>query len=404
MDVVSTRGVTKIYRIGVGSARMREALPWPADRIVSGIFPKWWSRNTFNSLDDVSISVAAGSSVGIVGHNGAGKTTLLKVVSGVTAPSRGKVEVSGRVGALLDVVMGFHVELTGRENAYLLGSIYGLGRKAMDKRMDQIFDFAEIGDLADTPLKRYSAGMVARLGFSTITSIDIDVLLVDEVLAVGDSNFQTKCIRWLDGYRGRGGTLMFVSHNLSLVRHMTDRVIWLDHGRVVADGSAQDVLADYARGMGVRDVDQRPNAKGPRIGKANKDRGLHRWGAGGAIIQQVEFSDPDEDNVLVASIRYEASDLEKGVFCLGFIDEADRDIGVTSSPPLLLDHTGVVRCNIRLPFRPGIYFPVAAILSPEGQVCDRWRLDGAVVVERGYEGLVDGFGPVLLDGSWSCGD
>src|SRR5687768_1182420 len=143
---VVTERVTKTFRIGVGRARVREMLPWPANRGVASLFPKWWAKDTIHALVDVSLSVDVGTSVGIVGHNGSGKTTLLKVISGVTAPTRGRVTVNGRAAALIDVLVGFHPDLTGRENAALLGSIYGASQREMDRRMDEILDFAEIDE------------------------------------------------------------------------------------------------------------------------------------------------------------------------------------------------------------------------------------------------------------------
>ncbi|HWC31678.1 MAG TPA: ATP-binding cassette domain-containing protein [Actinomycetota bacterium] len=157
MNALEIDDITKTYRIGVGRARIREALPWPLDAAFARLFPRWWSKNTFNALEDVSFTVPKGASVGIVGHNGAGKTTMLKVIAGVTAPSRGSITANGRLGALIDVLVGFHPDLTGAENAYLLGAIHGLSRKEMSQRIHRILEFAEIDDLAETPVKRYSS-------------------------------------------------------------------------------------------------------------------------------------------------------------------------------------------------------------------------------------------------------
>ena len=170
MDAITLSSVKKTYRIGVGRARVREMLPPPIDRAARRVFPRWWARDTFNALEDVSLSIPSGSSVGIVGHNGAGKTTMLKIIAGVTAPVSGSVSVTGRVAALLDVVVGLHPELTGRENIYLFGAMHGLGRRSMRERIDRVIEFAEIDDQIDTPLKRCSAGMVTRIGFGATTA------------------------------------------------------------------------------------------------------------------------------------------------------------------------------------------------------------------------------------------
>lgn len=403
-DAIRVEGLTKIYRTGVGRARIREMLPWPVDAAVRALFVRWWSRHTFNALEDVSLSVPVGSSVGVVGHNGAGKTTLLKVISGVTAPSGGKVCVSGRVAALLDVVIGFHPDLTGRENVYLLGAIHGFGRRAMGARIDRILDFAEIDELADTPLKRYSVGMIARLGFATVATLEINILLVDEILAVGDASFQRKSINWLDEYRSQGGTLVFVSHNLSLLRSMTDRVVWLDHGMVRDDGPTASILAHYAKAMERRDAGP-PLHRPLYARRLMMERGLYRWGAGGARVEEVHIGEPsDEGRGMEITISYEVSELDRAIFCVGFVDEAEREIGGTASPSLPLKNgRGSVLCRFRpFPLRAGIYFPVIQIVSPDGLVRDRWRLDRAIVVDHeGEERVTEDLGPVDLPAAWS---
>jgi ABC-type polysaccharide/polyol phosphate transport system ATPase subunit len=403
MPAITIREITKTYRLGVGRARIREMTPWPMDQLLRKMFPKWWGRDTFNALEDVSLTIPSGSTVGIVGHNGAGKTTLLKVIAGVTAPSTGTVMATGRMAALIDVIIGFHPEMTGVENAYLLGAIHGFGRRSMAPRLDRIFEFAEIADLGDTPLKRYSSGMIARLGFSVITALDMDILLVDEVLAVGDAAFQRKCLQWLDQFRQAGGTLLFVSHNLSLVRNMTERAVWLNKGKVIDDGPTHAVLGRYAKAMSQRshgDTDHRAWD----AARLAATRGSYRWGAGGARVEEVHMSEPSERTPqLEVEIRYEAEALESGIFCLGFVDEAGREIGAAASPPRALENgKGGVHCTIRpLPLRPGIYFPVVAILSPDGLVRDRWRLDRALVIDGDGEVGMDDFGPIDIPAAWS---
>jgi lipopolysaccharide transport system ATP-binding protein len=404
MDAIVVDALTKTYRVKVGRARIREAMPWPFDVAVSRLFPRWWVRDTFNALEDVSLRIAAGTAVGLVGHNGAGKTTLLKVISRVTEPTRGHSRVSGRVAALIDALVGFHPDLTGRENVYLLASMHGIGRKTMASRLDQVLAFAEVQGSADTPLKRYSAGMAARLGFATITALGVEVLLIDEVLAVGDAMFQRKCIRWLDEYRASGGTLLFVSHNLALVRSMTERVVWLAHGQVVGDGPTADVLADYVRAMEQRE------AAGPVHRRRDAQRvmvaeGAKRWGAGGARVHEVHIEETSlKGEGLQVGITYGSDGLDRGIFCVGFVDEGGHEIGATISPAVALSgESGSIRCTIRpLPLRSGIYFPVVAIVSPDGLVRDRWKLDRAVVVDRnGDVVLPDTFGPVEISGDWS---
>lgn len=403
-DAISLTNVAKTYRVGIGRARVREMVPPPFDRWLAAALPAWWSRNTFNALHDISTSIPHGAAVGVVGHNGAGKTTLLKVISGVTAPTTGTSATSGRLAALLDAIVGFHPELTGRENAYLLGAMLGIRRRAMEPRIDRAVDFAEArDDLLDTPVKRYSAGMMSRLAFGVVTAIDADILLVDEVLSVGDANFQRKCITWLHSYREGGGTLVFVSHNLGLLRSMAERVLWIDHGRLVDDGHTDEVLARYGKAMGQRDSDVARVHLMSQVQKHMRSRGLDRWGGGRARVDEVKVEESARDSgQLDVSIRYRV-DLERAVFCVGFVDEGEREVGAAASPIVPMSAPeGTIRCRFEsLPLRPGIYFPVVAILSQDGRIEDRWKLDRAVVVEANGRGpLPEGFGPVEMASAW----
>jgi ABC-type polysaccharide/polyol phosphate transport system ATPase subunit len=402
MDAITLQSLKKTYRIGVGRARVREMLPTPFDAIARAVAPKWWFRDTFNAVDDLTFSVASGSSVGIVGHNGAGKTTLLKLIAGVTAPTSGTVRAHGRVSALIDVVVGLHPDLTGRENVQLLGAMHGFGRKAMRERIDRIVEFAEIDDLIDTPLKRCSAGMITRIGFGAITAFDADVLLIDEVLSVGDAVFQRKCAGWLERYAADGGTLLFVSHNLALVRSMTERVVWLDHGRLVADGPTSDVLLEYGRAMERRDAPQDTGAKG-QVRKLMLSRGMNRWGSGGARLDQVHIGEVGERGDLSVQISFENVELDHGMFAVGFVDERGVEIGAAASPVIQVPRPGgEIACQIdRVPLRTGIYFPVISILSQDGLVRDRWQLDRAVVVDsNGASGTGETLGPFEIAAAW----
>lgn len=403
--MIDVHEVTKTYRVGLGRARVREMMPWPADRALERLFPRWWWRDTFNALENVSLSIPSGSSVGMVGHNGAGKTTLLKVVAGVTSPTSGAFEVGGRIAALIDALVGFHPDLTGRENVYLLASMHGVSRRRITPHIDEILEFAEIGAMADTPVKRYSAGMSARLGFGVITALEPEILLVDEVLAVGDAAFQRKCITWLDEYRSSGGTLLFVSHNLGLVRHMTSRVVWLDQGKVVADGPTESILAEYARAMERRESSHLTRSRRD-VRREVATAADGRWGAGGARVDQVHIEERGGERVEIAiSFSSEDPAREEVVCCVGFVDESGREIGAAASPPLALgENGGSVRCAIDpLPFRAGIYFPIVAILSSDGVIRDRWRVDRAVVVDGQATTLSD-FGPVDIRAGWSGGE
>jgi lipopolysaccharide transport system ATP-binding protein len=200
---------------------------------------------TIWALKSVSFEVKKGEVVGIIGRNGAGKSTLLKVLSKITYPTSGTRKVTGSVASLLEVGTGFHEELTGRENIYLNGSILGMPKKEIDTKLDAIAGFAGVEKFIDTPVKRYSSGMRLRLGFAVAAHLEAEILLVDEVLAVGDAEFQKKCIKAMDDLSIGGRTVLFVSHNMAAVENLCPRVIWIDKGQILQDGDAQDVIKAY---------------------------------------------------------------------------------------------------------------------------------------------------------------
>jgi ABC-2 type transport system ATP-binding protein len=200
---------------------------------------------TFWALQDVGFEVNRGEVFGLVGVNGAGKSTLLKVVARVLRPTRGRVVVRGRVAPLLELGAGFHPELTGEENIYLNGALLGFSRHEMQEKYDQIVDFSELGEFINAPIRTYSSGMYARLGFSVATASEPDVLIVDEVLSVGDEAFQKKCEARIDVFRQRGAAILLVSHNMEMIEAMCQRAAWLDHGNVKAIGEPALVIRAY---------------------------------------------------------------------------------------------------------------------------------------------------------------
>lgn len=214
------------------------------------------ARQPFQALSDVSLTVNEGEIVGVVGHNGSGKSTLLKIISRITAPTRGRVVLRGRVGSLLEVGTGFHPEMTGRENIYVNGSILGMTQSDIDKQFDEIIAFADIGNFLDTPVKRYSSGMYVRLAFAVAAHLQPEILLVDEVLAVGDANFQKKCLGKMADIGAGGRTILFVSHNLQAITRLCSRVFLLDHGHLIAAGDPHTVIRQYL-GVGSGGVAER---------------------------------------------------------------------------------------------------------------------------------------------------
>jgi ABC-type polysaccharide/polyol phosphate transport system ATPase subunit len=214
------------------------------------------SDNEFYALRDVGFSIQRGETVGIVGHNGSGKSTLLKMLTGILKPDTGHIRTHGRIGALIEVGAGFHPDLSGRENIFLNGSIMGLSRRELEKRFDAIVSFAGLERFIDTPVKRYSSGMYMRLGFSIATHIEPEILLIDEVLAVGDTQFQNKCIKHLREFAAGGGTVIFVSHAMDQVASLCQRCLWLDRGQLLHDGLTTDAVDKYMKVVAEREEEE----------------------------------------------------------------------------------------------------------------------------------------------------
>jgi lipopolysaccharide transport system ATP-binding protein len=202
-------------------------------------------REQFWALEDVDFEVERGQIFGIVGANGSGKSTALKIMAGITAPDRGRTEVRGRVGCLIEVSAGFDLELTGRENVYLNGTLHGMRRREIDRAFDAIVDFSGVAAFIDTPVKKYSSGMMMRLGFSVAMHTAPDIMLIDEVIAVGDAEFREKCYASIRDFCGRGGTVVLVSHNLEVMERLCHHAVWLDDGKKVGAGPPKAIIDGY---------------------------------------------------------------------------------------------------------------------------------------------------------------
>jgi ABC-2 type transport system ATP-binding protein/lipopolysaccharide transport system ATP-binding protein len=246
--VVETERLGKRYRIGERGDAYRTL----RDTIAAAVAARTarLPAQEVWALRDVDLSISEGEVVGIVGRNGAGKTTLLKILTRITQPTIGLSRTRGRVGALLEVGTGFHPELTGRENVYLNGAILGMAKRDISARFDTIVEFAGVGRFIDTPLKRYSSGMQLRLAFSVAAHLEPDLIVVDEVLAVGDVEFQRRCLGRMSELTAAGRTVLFVSHDVGALGRLCSRTIWLDRGRIVSDGDTQTVLAEYLASLG----------------------------------------------------------------------------------------------------------------------------------------------------------
>lgn len=215
------------------------------DSIKGGFGRSKKDEGEFWALKDVSFTVNEGDRVGIIGHNGAGKSTLLKVFSRITVPTEGQVKVKGRIASLLEVGTGFNMELTGRENIYLNGSILGMSRQEIDSKFNEIVEFSEVGDFLDIPVKRYSSGMFVKLAFAVAAHLDPDILIIDEVLAVGDMKFQEKCLGKMEDVAGHGRTVIYVSHSMRTIQQLCNRVIVMEHGKIIYDGNVDDGIRIY---------------------------------------------------------------------------------------------------------------------------------------------------------------
>jgi ABC-type polysaccharide/polyol phosphate transport system ATPase subunit len=316
---------------------------------------RWYSALMSRStemwaLQDVSFDVKEGEALGIVGHNGAGKTTILKLLSGITAPTSGRMTIRGRLAALIEVSSGFHPELTGRENVYLYGAMLGMRRSEIARKMESIIDFSGMDKYIDVPVKRYSSGMYVRLGFAVTAHLEPDIVLLDEVLAVGDVAFQAKCLDRISTLRKSGRTIVFVSHDLASIYRLCDRALLLDHGRIVMDGPPRPVIDRYQQ-MAIprpdaRSIDPRRQAECIEI----------------SFYSQVPGDDVRTGYPMVARLRYRASaelrDVAfrisfywpSGYLCAQLTNESTRVID------RLVAGTGTVEfhCPV-LPVVPGLY-------------------------------------------------
>lgn len=354
-------------------------------------------REELWALRDISFQVRRGETLGLVGHNGSGKSTAMKLMSRILEPTAGHVQVEGRVAALIELGAGFHPDLTGRENIFLNGSLLGLSRSEMEQRYDEIVDFSELERFIDMPLKHYSSGMQMRLGFAIATCVDPDVLLIDEVLAVGDEGFQRKCLARINHFRGSDKAIVFVSHDLGAVRQLCDRVIWIEDGIVMAEGPAHEVVARYLVRVGEQEEAGMATAADDRDPRADEKK---RWGTGEAEIVNVQLRRPDpaegseqeragdgrqrhlfdpEDGMII-DIEYHARrSIREAVFGIGlFRDDGTHCYGTNTD---IDDHVlqlepgrGRVQIVIdRLALLPGMYTLDVAIHAPNGHPYDYWR-------------------------------
>ncbi|USR79454.1 ABC transporter ATP-binding protein [Arcanobacterium pinnipediorum] len=401
---ISAQEVSKIFTI---HAESRSTIK---ERFVRGAAV---GKRAFKALDSVSFDVPRGSTFGLIGHNGSGKSTMLKVLAGVYRPTSGKVMVDGRVSALLELGAGFHGELTGRENIYLNGAILGLTKKEINYRIDKIIEFADIGDFIDVPVKVYSSGMTVRLGFAIAVTLDPEILIVDEIIAVGDEDFQRKCFDYLFDLRRRGTTIALVTHSLSLASQLCDEAVWLDHGKSRLLGDVNEVIDGYLSVVNQKEFDRRAGDEdGTETG--NSGSRAARQGSGEIRVTGVDILDGKGEKIPFAHVGKPHTfrihvDCNKPVrnveVGLGFITEGgvflsgpnsvatqdtkyDFDIGKS-----YIDYT----VN-PLEILPGNYYITAALVD-SGHTYDYSDRETSLVVRA--EGVVKEPGLIKMHGDWS---
>jgi lipopolysaccharide transport system ATP-binding protein len=393
-SVISIENLSKRYSIGRNSAKgdglrhaiedaIRSPFAWFSSRL-----QKKTKEVDFWALKDVSIQIKRGEVVGIIGRNGAGKSTLLKLLSRITVPTEGRIRIEGRIASLLEVGTGFHPELTGRENIFLNGAILGMTRAEIIRKFDEIVEFSEIEEFLDTPVKRYSSGMYVRLAFSVAAHLDPEILIVDEVLAVGDTSFQKKCLGKIRSFAESGRTVLYVSHNLDSIRNLCKRLIWIKDGHLHQDGPLDEVFESYLNSIAVESTHACAN---------------HEYGL---VINEVELrnDEGERSNVflpgdnLIVDISYDAlKRIERPYIAVGVLGINGScfasNMLLDGQTPDYLEGKGRIRCTFKsIPLLPQNYTvkmsirasTVTDMIVPYREVA-YFKVDGDLG-EYGYQG------------------
>jgi ABC-type polysaccharide/polyol phosphate transport system ATPase subunit len=375
-------------------------------------------HRTFNALSEVSISVSQGEVFGLVGQNGAGKSTLLKLVARVLRPTRGRVRVMGHVAPLLEVGAGFHPELTGRENVYLNGAMLGFSRNEMDEKLPRIIEFSELEDFIDAPLRTYSSGMAARLGFSVATDSQPDILIVDEILSVGDQAFQHKSYERIQSIKAQGASILLVSHSMSVIETICQRAAWIHHGKLIALGDAKAVVAQYSGSVLDNESERLTIQRNKIEGKLSQtgNESPFRWGNRKIEITHVQMTDRagkdqtifNTGQSLRLQIDYEAHEcISAPVFGIAI----HRQDGIHITGPNtaqagltlpMIDGPGRISYEIaNLPLLEGLYsFSIAVVNQNENEIFDYHdRLYSFRIVNQESHSK-ERYGILTLNGKW----
>lgn len=386
MHAIEIENLTRIYQKYSSQHRFKT---FKSALLKGDLFRSLRPDELVHALDDVSFDVETGTTFGVIGQNGSGKSTLLKVVAGITKPTSGKVVVHGKVSALIELGAGFHPEITGRENIFINGIMLGLSKKQIQEKYEDIVRFAELEEFIEAPVKTYSSGMYMRLGFSIAINVNPDVLLVDEVLAVGDASFVPKCLDRIDDFRRRKKTILFVSHDLSTVEKICDRVAWLKNGRVQTIGEPRRVIDAYLQDVAEKAEDEfemrQQEIKQEEQFEETEERRENRWGKRELEIKKVRMKGLDgkekhvfsPDEGMVIEMEVEAySRIKDFVFGIGIFNS--QGITVYGTNTLLEDFysveaygQGKVTCRLeRLSLVNGTYYLDVAIHKRDGYPYD----------------------------------
>lgn len=358
MPIIEVKHLTKEYDLGTVTS-LKDSLRHTLAKIQG---KETWERERFKALDDVNFTIEEGEVVGIIGHNGAGKSTLLKHLANITKPTSGEVIVNGSIAPLIEVGAGVNPELTGRENIFLNGAILGIPKKIIQSKLEEIIDFSELEQFIDTPVKRYSSGMTVKLGFSIATSLDADILIIDEVLAVGDLAFQRKCFDRMEQLiKGKGCTVLLVSHNIRQVQRLCSRVLLLEHGKLILDDDKTKVCEQFYKTSNQKIAEQ---AKASQI----ENRHIRKTGEIELISLCIlddkgsELKDIPMGAQITIRCEYTAKravhnpEIILGFHTTDFFYIASMGSGHISNQPDIVEGTNVVECNIpNLPLMPGVY-------------------------------------------------
>lgn len=395
---VDVQNISKIYKI----------YKKPQDRLWEAVFKKP-RHSLFPVLSDVSFNVGEGQSLGVIGDNGAGKSTLLKLIAGTVKPTAGDIEVNGRIAALLELGAGFHPEFTGRQNIHLNASLLGISEKEIKDKEDKIIEFAELEQFIDRPVRTYSSGMHVRLAFSIATMVNPDILVIDEALAVGDINFQKKCVNRMNQFKAQGKTMLFCSHSMYHVQELCDKVIWLEKGRIKHAGKCEEVVGLYEEFCNRRNGERQQNINEPRIEKPIHEKdckilSFHIKSKNGKEL--TSLSDPASPIVLEMKVQV-MTDNVKPNFGFAITNTNEEILGASLTNyqkiklgPYFKGDIIVARYELKFfPLRAGTFMIVCSVSDDTGLLWYDSKYLGPFIVVMGK-----GIGQVPLVGTWNIAD